>query len=119
MVAVDVGADDGAGLLERLELFAPDAALLELCEPRLDERLGLGVAVAAARCAMPCSASRARNAREVNAVPVSVPSVSSAAPIRRSATAASMTAVASTVRHRMSSAQPTISRVQQSIAAFR
>jgi hypothetical protein len=29
VVAVDVGADDGAGFVEGLELFAPDAALLE------------------------------------------------------------------------------------------
>ena len=48
VVAVDVGADDGAGLVDRFELFAPDAALFELAEPRVDERLGLGVAVAAA-----------------------------------------------------------------------
>ena len=48
VVAVDVGADDGSGLVERLELLAPDAALLELGEPGLDEGLALGVAVAAA-----------------------------------------------------------------------
>jgi hypothetical protein len=30
VVAVDVGGDRGAGLLERLELLAPDAAQLEL-----------------------------------------------------------------------------------------
>ena len=48
VVAIDVGPDRGAGLLERLELLAPDAALLELAEPGFDERLGLGVAVAAA-----------------------------------------------------------------------
>ena len=48
VVAVDVGADRVAGLLEGLELFAPDAALLELSEPGLDEGLALGVAVAAA-----------------------------------------------------------------------
>jgi hypothetical protein len=48
VVTVDVGADRGAGLLEGLELFAPDAAQLELGEPGLDERLALGVAVAAA-----------------------------------------------------------------------
>jgi hypothetical protein len=30
VVAVDVGADDGAGLVEGLELLAPDEALLEL-----------------------------------------------------------------------------------------
>ena len=48
VVAVDVGADRGAGLVEGLELFAPDAAQLELGEPGLDEGLALGVAVAAA-----------------------------------------------------------------------
>ena len=48
VVAVDVGADDGPGVVERLELLAPDAALLELGEPGLDEGLALGVAVAAA-----------------------------------------------------------------------
>jgi hypothetical protein len=48
VVAVDVGADRGAGLVERLELLAPDAALLELGEPAFDEGLALGVAVAAA-----------------------------------------------------------------------
>jgi len=71
------------------------------------------------RWLMPCSASRARKARLVNAVPLSVPSVSSPARMRRSATAPSMTAVASWARQRTSSAQPVISRVQQSIAAFR
>jgi hypothetical protein len=33
VVAVDVGADDGAGVVEGFELFAPDAALFELAEP--------------------------------------------------------------------------------------
>jgi hypothetical protein len=46
-----VGADDLAGLLEGLELFTPDAALLGLREPGLDEGLALGVAVAAAAVA--------------------------------------------------------------------
>jgi hypothetical protein len=49
----------------------------------------------------------------VNSVPLSVPSVSSPARMPRSATAASMTAAASWARQRMSSAQATISRVQQ------
>jgi hypothetical protein len=40
-----------------------------------------------------------------------------AGPMERSATAASMTAMASAARPRISSAQPVISRVQQSIAA--
>ncbi len=48
VVGVDVAADCLAGLIERLELLAPDAALLELRKPGLDERLRLGVAVAAA-----------------------------------------------------------------------
>src|SRR5215218_6777671 len=48
VVAVDVGADHLPGLVEGLELVQPDAALLELSEPALDERLALGVAVAAA-----------------------------------------------------------------------
>jgi hypothetical protein len=48
VVALDVGADRLSGLVEGLELRAPDEALLELSEPRLDERLRLGVAVAAA-----------------------------------------------------------------------
>jgi hypothetical protein len=42
VVAGDAGADDGAGFVEGLELFVPDAALLELSEPGLDEHLGLG-----------------------------------------------------------------------------
>src|SRR5436190_15219320 len=45
---VDVGGDHLPGLVEGLELVAPDAAFLELAEPGLDERLALGVAVAAA-----------------------------------------------------------------------
>jgi hypothetical protein len=53
------------------------------------------------------------------AVPLSLPSVKLPGPMPRSAIARSMTAVASWARQRMSSAQPTISRVQQSIAAFK
>src|SRR3954449_5059555 len=49
VVVVDLlGADHLPGLLEGLELVAPDAAFLELAEPALDEGLALGVAVAAA-----------------------------------------------------------------------
>jgi hypothetical protein len=86
VVVLEVGADDGAGVVEGLELFAPDAALFELAEPGFDEGLALGVAVAAAPLRMPSSPSRRRNAREVNA---------------------------------SSSAQPVVSRVQESIAALR
>jgi hypothetical protein len=67
---------------------------------------------------MPCSARRARNARAVGAVALSVPSVSSPGRICRAWTAASTTAAASTARQRTSSAPPVISRVQQSIAAL-
>src|SRR5215213_11040619 len=48
VVVRDVVADRLPSLVERLELVAPDAALLELAEPGLDERLALGIAVAAA-----------------------------------------------------------------------
>jgi hypothetical protein len=55
----------------------------------------------------------------VNALPLSVPSVSRPGPVPRSAAAAWMTAIASGARQRTSSAQAVISRVPQSIAAFR
>ena len=48
VVGVDVGGDLCSRLIERLELGAPDEPLLQLPEPRFDERLGFGVAVAAA-----------------------------------------------------------------------
>jgi hypothetical protein len=48
VIAVDAGGDLLAGRVEGLELFAPDAALLELGEPGFDEGLTLGVAIAAA-----------------------------------------------------------------------
>jgi hypothetical protein len=108
VVAVDVGADRGAGLVDRLELLAPDAALLELGEPGLDEGLALGVAVAAAPVGDPSSPRRERNARLVNAEPLSVPSVSLPGAIPRSAAAASITAIASWARQRTSSAQPVL-----------
>jgi hypothetical protein len=108
-----------AGLVEGLELFAPDGALLELAEPGLDEGLALGVAVAAAAVDDPSSPRPARNARLVKAEPLSVPSVSRPGRMPRSSAAAWMTAIASGARQRTSSAQAVISRVQQSIAAFR
>jgi hypothetical protein len=64
------------------------------------------------------SFKRAPNARLVNAEPLSVPSVSRPGAMPRWAAAASITAIASGPRQRTSSAQPVISRVQQSIAAF-
>jgi hypothetical protein len=48
VVVVDVGGDHLPGLVEGLELLAPDAAFLQVAEPALDERLALRVAVAAA-----------------------------------------------------------------------
>jgi hypothetical protein len=48
VVGLDVVGDLLSRLLERLELGAPDEPLLQLPEPRLDEGLALGVAVAAA-----------------------------------------------------------------------
>jgi hypothetical protein len=119
VAALDVVAGRGAGLVERLELVAPDAALLELGEPGLDEGLALGVAVAAAAVRDPEPESGARNARELNALLLSVPSVIRPGSIPRSAATASITAIASGARQRTSSAQPVISLVQQSIAAFR
>jgi hypothetical protein len=55
----------------------------------------------------------------VNAVPLSVPNVSVPGAMARSATALSMTAIASWARQRTCRLQAVISRVQQSIAAFR
>lgn len=76
VVGVDVAADRLAGLGDGLELRAPDQALLELSEPRLDERLRLGVAIAAGRWAIPRPESTALNLRAVNAEPLSVPKTS-------------------------------------------
>ena len=47
VVALDVASDARSRLFDRLVLRSPDLALLQLAEPRLDERLRLGVAVAA------------------------------------------------------------------------
>ena len=48
VVGVDVGGDLLSGLVEGLELGAPDEPLFQFPEPALDEGLALGVAVAAA-----------------------------------------------------------------------
>jgi hypothetical protein len=48
MVVVDVAGDLLSRLVQRLPLRPPGHAFLELPEPRLDERLRLGVPVAAA-----------------------------------------------------------------------
>src|SRR3954469_24951492 len=47
VVVDDVAPDHLPGFVEGLELVAPDLPFLELAEPGLDERLALGVAVAA------------------------------------------------------------------------
>jgi hypothetical protein len=57
--------------------------------------------------------------RAVKAEPLSVPSVSVPGGIACSQAARSTTAIASTARQRTSRPQPTISRVQQSMIAFR
>jgi hypothetical protein len=48
VILVDVRGDLGSRLVEGFPFGTPGAALLELAEPGLDERLGLGIAVAAA-----------------------------------------------------------------------
>ena len=70
VVGLDVGGDLLASLVEGFELLAPDAALLELAEPGLDEGLALGVAVAAAAMddSELCEAGAERARREGGAV---------------------------------------------------
>ena len=53
VVAVDVAADPAAGLVEGLVFVQPHLPLFEFPEPGLDEGLALGVAVAAAAVADP------------------------------------------------------------------
>ena len=120
VVVVDVGGDHLPGLVEGLELVAPDAAFLEVAEPGFDERLALGVAVAAAamRDAEPGDHEPGRAGGERGAVVGAErqraredallgdrPSRSPRSP--------------RTARQRRLSCQPTISRVQQSMIAFR
>ena len=69
VVAIDVGGDHLPVLVEGLERVAPDAALLELREPALDEPCD-SVAVAPRRWAIP-NADRARRAPRANAEPSS------------------------------------------------
>src|SRR5229473_8087678 len=68
---------------------------------------------------MPSALIASRVERAVKADPLSVPSVSVPGAIAWSSTACLITAVASAARRRSSSDQPTISRVQQSMIAFR
>jgi hypothetical protein len=70
VVAVDVGGDHLPCLLEGLELVQPDAAFLQLREPRFDERLRLRVAVAAAAGAIPSPEMMSLNALAVKAEPL-------------------------------------------------
>ena len=120
VVAVDVAADPGSGVVEVLVLVQPHLPFFEFPEPGFDEGLALGVAIAASAVpAIPSSASFARKRRAVNADPVSEPSTSSPGSIPRTAAAFSITAIASSARQRSSSCQATISLVQQSMIAFR
>jgi hypothetical protein len=64
------------GLAEGLELVQPDAALLELSKPQLEEGLVLGVAVAAAAMRDAQGAEDELERAGVNAEPLSVPKVS-------------------------------------------
>jgi hypothetical protein len=84
MVGVDECGDHGAGLVDRLELRAPEAAELELAEPSLDDRLALGVSRRGG-WVTPNSERRARNLRDVYAEPLSVSSVSVSGRMSRSA----------------------------------
>ncbi len=53
VVAVDVAADASAGVVQGLVFVQPHLPFFEFPEPGLDERLGFGVAVAAAAVADP------------------------------------------------------------------
>jgi hypothetical protein len=68
---------------------------------------------------MPSSPSRARKRRAVKAEPLSEPSVSLPGSMAWTTAARSMSAIASSARQRSSSCQATISRVQQSMIAFK
>lgn len=48
-VGADVVGDVAAGVVDRFPFGSPGAALLELAEPGLDERLRFGISVATAR----------------------------------------------------------------------
>ena len=119
VVGVDVGGDLLSCLVEGLELGAPDEPLLQLPEPRFDEGLRFGVAVAAAavrdaELAELLAEATAGESAAVVGAERQRPCFDDAA-----ATAAATSSIASSVRQRSSRLQPTISRVQQSIAAFR
>ena len=120
VVAVDVAADPASGVVERLVFVQPDLPFFEFPEPGLDERLGSrgrgsrrGDGGSRARRAV------SRKRRAVNAEPLSEPSVSSPGWIPYAVAACSTTAIASSARQRRLNSQPTISRVQQSMIAFR
>src|SRR3954462_6368812 len=120
VVVVDhVAADHVPGLVEGLELVAPDAALFELAEPGLDERLALGVAVAAAAVRDPQGGQDGleRAGGERRAVIGAERERPGGMP--RSMAARWIRAMASLALQRVSRCQATISRVQQSIAAIR
>jgi hypothetical protein len=102
LVVVDhVGADHLPGFVEGLELVTPGAALLELAEPGLDERLALGIAVAAATVRDPERGQDGLECAGRERRALSVPSVSMAGAIARSAAACSIRAIASLALQRV------------------
>ena len=119
VVAVDVAADAASRVVKRLVLVQPHLPLFQFPEPRLDEGLRLGVAVAAAAVPDLEPAERLAEARAVKAEPLSDPSTSSPGSIPYALAARSTSAIASSARQRSSKCQATISRVQQSIIAIR
>jgi hypothetical protein len=119
VVALDEAADRGAGLVERLELGPPDQAFLELAEPRLDERLRLGVAVATAAVVDAETREHRLEAprREGAAVVSAEGQLPGHDPLGRRGALHQLDRLRRP--HRSSRCQPTTSRVQQSIAAIR
>ena len=119
VVAVDVAADRRTGVVERLELRAPDEPLLQLPEPGFDEGLALGVAVAAAPVGDPelCERRLEAPAGEGAAVVGAERQRVTLDSVRRDRLLDERDRFV--VRQRSSSDQPTISRVQQSMIAFK
>jgi hypothetical protein len=106
-------------LVEGLEFVQPDAALVELGEPALDERLRLRVALAAASVGDP--EPREDELERAGGERRAVIGAERERPgaIWRALAAHWTSAIASVARQRSSRCQPTISRVQQSMAAIR
>jgi len=95
VVGVDVVGDLLSCLGDGLPLAAPGAAALELAEPGVDERLGLGVAVAAAAMRDAPGGQVLPDVTRNERDPLSVPSVSTPGQTPWARTAASTLAIAS------------------------